>query len=380
MKLNKDIITYTISSILFIILMMNSGLKFNSFLSPMSFISEIFSGTITDISWPLVIVSILMFCVSFAFFSIQVYNNKHDNSILIFSALISFIIVLLNVFSIPSIIFSLGFFIASFQVMTSVRKEKEKLKRPKISDILGGVSSKALTLLNISLALAVFIILVGNPSYAENELSSISQSVVGMDISDMESLQQQILDQQKEAAYAQIEAIETSVLYGIYGGTSDLTTSEKAKCFNAINNSMKEIDRQAKASIDMQMSTSGADQMGSIESTLKLLTLFKQFYPHITALTIFMLLGMFKLFLKDIIVVIASIFNTRSKPTKETPQSKPVPQKGQSTLNQNRYSSNSVVSSENSSQANQYDSEVSQDVDINSMQQRCSDNNQNPTD
>ncbi|MCK5593751.1 MAG: hypothetical protein KAI18_00765 [Candidatus Aenigmarchaeota archaeon] len=353
MRFDRNIITYMISSILFMILMMSSGFPFDGLLSPMSFISEIFAGTITDISWSLVILSILMFCTSFAFFSIHTYHERHDNSILLISAIISIMIVILNSFSIPSIIFSLGLFIAYAQVLISIRKEKEKLKRPKISDILGGVSSKALTLLNISLALAVFMVLIGNPSYAEDELSSISQSVAGIDISDIESLQQQIMDQQKEATYAQIEAIETSVLYGIYGGTSDLTTAEKTKCFNAINDSMAEIDKQAKASIDLQLSSAGASPMDSIESTLKLLTLFKQFYPHITALTILMLLGMLKLFSKNIIVVIATIANTQSEPKKETPASKDVPLKGQSTLNQNQYANNQ-------GQVNQYNQEVPQ--------------------
>lgn len=320
MKIDKNMIAYMLSSILFIILMMGSGFPFDGLLSPMTFISEMFAGTITDISWSLVILSILMFCTSFAFFSVHAYHEKHDNSILLISAMISMMIVILNSFSIPSIIFSLGLFLAYFQVLTSLRREKEKLKRPKISDILGGVLSKALTLLNISLALAIFIVLVGNPSYADNELSSISQSVAGIDISDIESLQQQIMDQQKEATYAQIEAIETSVLYGIYSGTSDLTTAEKEKCFNAINDSMAEIDKKAKASIDLQLLTSGASPMDSIESTLKLLTLFRQFYPHITALTVFMFLGMFKLFLKNIIVVIASVADTRSRPKKKKHQ------------------------------------------------------------
>ncbi len=354
MKFDKTTSTYIITSLLFIILMMSSGFSFNKLLTPMSFISEIFTSA--GISWSLVIISLVMFCLSFAFFSIHAYNEKHDNSILVISAIISILIIILNSFSIPSIIFSLGLFIAYLHILTSVRKEKEKLKKPKISDILGGVLSKALTLLNISLALAVFIVLVGNPSYADNELSSISLSVAGIDISDIESLQQQIVDQQREATYAQIEAIETSVLYGIYGGTSDLTTAEKAKCFIAINNSMAEIDKQAKASIDMQLSSSSASPMDSIESTLKLLTLFKQFYPHITFLTIFMFLEMIKLFLKNIIVVIATIANTEPKPKKETPISKNVPLKGQSTLQQNQYVNKQ--GQVNPSQINQYDQEV----------------------
>ncbi|MBW6462160.1 MAG: hypothetical protein K0B07_03885 [DPANN group archaeon] len=317
MKYNNNMIVYFVSSVIFIILMLGSGFSFNRLLSPMSFISEIFAGTSIGVSWLLVGLSLIMFCTSFAFFSIYAYNEKHDNSILLISALISIIIVISHSFSVPSIIFSLGIFIAYFQVLTSIRKEKEKLKRPKIYNILSGVVSKGLTILNISLALTVFMVLVVNPSYAEKEMSSMSQSMGGIDISDMDSLQQQMSDQQKEANYAQIEAIETSVLYGIYSVPSDLTTSEKMRCFNAINSSMAEIDKLAKSSIDMQLSTFDENQKDSIDSTQKILTLFKQFYPHITFLTIFMFLEMLNLFLKNIIVIIASQFNAESKPHKK---------------------------------------------------------------
>jgi len=84
--------------------------------------------------------------------------------------------------------------------------------------------------------------------------------------------------------------------------------SEKQKCFTAINSSMEKIDRNAKASIDFQLAQASSNQQFStIESTLNLLNKFKIYYPYITFLTVFMILGMIKLFLRYVIAFVARI-------------------------------------------------------------------------
>ncbi len=324
MNKSNDLITFMFSSILFIFFILQSKVSFDMLLSPMSTIFSAFSGTGLGINWLFLIIAVIFFCISFSFFIMYAYDNPGDNFILIGSAIISMIVIVIHSFSMSGIIFSAGFFTAFFYMLSSVKSDKEKSKSPTIFNTSLSVSSMALTIINISIALAVFFVLLNNPSYADDEMSSMSSSMFGMDISDTESLQQQIMSQQKDAAYAQIEAIETSVLYGIYDETSGLTYSETQKCFAAINSSMKIIDRNAKASIDFQLAQVSSDsQFKTIESTMKLLDQFKIYYPYITFLTVFMILEMMKLFLRYIIASVAKIVWV---PPVIVPPSRPSPQ------------------------------------------------------
>lgn len=308
MNKNNNLITFIFSSVLFIFFILQSKISFDMLLSPMSAVLGTFTGAGLGMNWLFLILALLFFCISFALFIMYTYDNPGDNFILIGSATISVIIIVIHSFSMPAIIFSIGLFIAYFYMLSSVKSGKKKVRSPTIFNTSLSISSIALTIVNLSIALAVLLVLINNPSYADNEMSSMSSSMFGMDISDIDSFQQQILEQQKEASYAQIEAIETSVLYGIYDETSGLTISEKQKCFTAINSSMEEIDRNAKASIDFQLAMASSDpKFSTIESTLNLLNKFKTYYPHITFLTVFMILGMIKLFMRYIIALVARI-------------------------------------------------------------------------
>ena len=308
MNRNNNLITFIFSSVLFIFFILQSKISFDMLLSPMSAVLGTFTGAGLGMNWLFLILALLFFCISFALFIMYAYDNPGDNFILIGSAMISVIIIVIHSFSMPAIIFSIGLFTASFYMLSSVKSGKEKARSPTIFNTSLSVSSLALTIVSLSIALAVLLVLINNPSYADDEMSSMSSSMFGMDISDIDSLQQQILEQQKVAAYAQIEAIETSVLYGIYDETSGLTISEKQKCFTSINSSMEEIDKNAKASIDFQLAMASSDpKFSTIESTLNLLNKFKIYYPYITFLTVFMILEMMKLFMKYVIALVARI-------------------------------------------------------------------------
>ncbi len=308
MNRNNSLITFIFSSVLFIFFILQSKVSFDMLLSPMSAVLGTFTGAGLGMNWLFLILALLFFCISFALFIMYIHDNPGDNFILIGSAMISVIIIVIHSFSMPAIIFSIGLFTASLYMFYSVKSGKEKARSPTIFNTSLSVSSLALTIVNLSIALAVFLVLVNNPSYADDEMSSMSSSMFGMDISNIDSFQQQILEQQKVAAYAQIEAIETSVLYGIYDETSGLTYSEKQKCFTSINSSMEEIDKNAKASIDFQLAMASSDpKFSTIESTLNLLNKFKIYYPYITFLTVFMILEMMKLFMKYIIALVARI-------------------------------------------------------------------------
>ena len=308
MNRNNNLITFIFSSVLFIFFILQSKVSFDMLLSPMSAVFGTFEGAGLGVNWLFLSLAIMFFCISFALFIMYAHDNPGDSFILIGSAMISVIIIVVHSFSIPAIIFSIGLFTAYFYMFSSVKSGKKKVKSQTIFNTSLSVSSMALTIVNLSIALAVLLVLVNNPSYADDEMSSMSSSMFGMDISDIDSFQQQILEQQKVAAYAQIEAIETSVLYGIYDETSGLTASEKQKCFTAINSSMEKIDRNAKASIDFQLAMASSDpKFSTIESTLNLLNKFKIYYPYITFLTVFMILGMIKLFMRYVIALVARI-------------------------------------------------------------------------
>ncbi|MEA3229521.1 MAG: hypothetical protein U9P44_01275 [archaeon] len=310
MNRNTNIILFIFASLLSIFFIQQSHLGIDVLLSPMSTVFKMFTGTGLGINWLLLILGILFSCVSLASFIIYVYDNPGDNFILICSAIISIITIVLNSFSIHGILFALGIFITYLYILTSMKSKKGKMRSPTIFNTSLLVSSTAITLINLFIAIAVFSILAVNSSYADREMSSLSMTMFDMNISDIDNLSQQILSQQKQTAYAQAEMIETAVLYSIYDETGGLTYQEKKKCFEAVNSSMNAIDRRAKASIDLQLaqaSSSSSPQLKTIESTINLLNLFKQYYPFITFLTIFMILEMFKLFLRYIVAVTARL-------------------------------------------------------------------------
>ncbi|MCK5234313.1 MAG: hypothetical protein KAJ88_00585 [Candidatus Aenigmarchaeota archaeon] len=321
MDRNNSLIIFIVSSVLYIFFVMKSGFDFDFLLSPMSTIFTIFTSPGLGINWLFLFLGLIFFCLSLALFIIYAYDNPGDSLMLAGSAIVSVIIAVLHSFSIAGILFSLGLFIASVYIIHAVAQEKDKVKSPAIFTTSLKVSSVSLTIFNLAIALGVFIVLAGNSSYADNEISSMTSGMLGTNISDIESLPQQMVLQQREAAYENIEAIERSVLYGIYSETSDLTLSEKQKCFNAINSSMDEIDRNAKASIDLQLAQLSSDpQFRTIESTLNLLKYFRHYYPHLTSLTVFMMLGMVSMFMKFFVAVFARIIRA---PSVAVPQSLP---------------------------------------------------------
>ncbi len=306
MNKNNELITYIFMFALSIFFVTQSKFDFNLLLSPISTIFSLFSSAGLGINWLFILIALVSLCASISLFIIYVFDNPSDNFILIGPAIVSVIIVVINSFSLYSIMFSIGIFTAFFYIQTTTGHEIEKMKLPKIFDISFRQSSVSLTIINLSIALVVMTVLLNNPSYADKEISSMTSSMLGMNISDMDSLETEILELQRQAAYKQAELIETAVLYGIYTQTSGLTIDEKHKCFEVINASIDDIDAQAKASIDLQLTQMSSDQKyGSIESTLHLLDIFKKYYPYITLLTVFMLLEMFKIIMKYLIAFIS---------------------------------------------------------------------------
>ncbi len=306
-------IGYSITLLASVLLLFMSGITKDSILYPISHIGELYGGGLSFD--PIVLlISAFMFSLSLSFLIRHSMISGRDMATIAGTLPSVIVILLASSSSMIAILGSLGMVLSASYISYSARKKKEEMRKVSISRISSELSSSSMSIINIFLAISVLLVLMGSQAQTGEVMSDISSDMLGMDITGINDTGSMVEDQQKRMAYEQLEMMEQSVLYGIYSSAgNDLAPAERQRCFQAVNSSMEQIDKQAKASIDLQLATQqdkSAGQMRSLDTVIKMFDMLIIYYPFIAALSLLILLEFIKQLLKPVVVLSSLLLET----------------------------------------------------------------------
>ena len=286
-----------------LLLLKYTGINLEFFLTPTSSIYSVIKGNI-DISWTTI--ALFIFCLAVSLCFLILYTLKHEPNLIMSIVMVvmaAFVFIFFG-FTSKNLYAFFGVFLALFAASYFAHSDVEHYKKISAYKITNSSLRNGFLIVNLFLAISVFTLLNADSTYADQELQGFMKSTANINISDIDNIQQQLMQEQEQAAYSMLEAMETALLYSIYTAP-ELTVQDKATCFTALNNSMTAIDTQAKEQIKSSMGEV-SPQMGQFDAIKNMLDSIIKYYPIITALTFFFMMNL----ISKIAILIASMLSS----------------------------------------------------------------------
>ncbi len=299
------VIGFLLFSIGGVVLLMISKLDYHIFTEPFSVFIGISRGDSSISLWPL-LGGLLLLAFGISMLMVYLFLEKKLDwppiiAILLFAG---GTLGLLGLSVITLLIFAgmiIGLIAASWKV-TVAEHTYIKVKPYVIST---HSLTTGLRIFNIAAAIALFLFSLNNPLLAEKELDSLFQSSIGISVEDISSMNEAMLEHQKEATHHMIDMVGTSLILSL-AQNSDLSGPEQINCLFAINSSLEELTNQAKEAADDEIMRGGLSaNQGQINTALRIIDYFRKAFPYITAITTLMLLEFVSIFLRDLIGIFA---------------------------------------------------------------------------
>ncbi len=278
-----------------IVLFASSGITKDALLSP-----SLFTGTekLSALNIPYILLALAAIPLAYATTSLySIYEKSYVPELMLAPGLMAPLVMYLIGISTPSIIISIAIIISIFIAMHFSFSALELYKKINAPSIAKKVAGNALLFLNIAISFAVFYTLFLNPAYSNSQVDSMLKEMTGMSVSDIDNITQAAAEQQRQASYAWIENIETSVQIAISQNLDDMTSDQQTACQNAIDTRMQEIDSAAKREIDNRMGEQVLETPVDTEYIENMLSFLLNWYPLLMAITIFAILEFFRVFL-----------------------------------------------------------------------------------
>jgi hypothetical protein len=296
------VILFFCFGIISILLLKYSGLTVNAFLFPATELIKLIQG---EVNLALVILALMALAASLAFlFLYTIKLEKMDRYVYIGGFIICLTVIFMMGFSVIGFFTFIGAVLALYWFGRSIKHSKEYYKKIHPYAITSSTTSNSLRVLILLFVLGLFFVLYNNPLYGSQEIDNIVKQRTNLDVSSADSIQNSLKEQERNASYQLIDAVEQSVMYGMYNAEG-LTNQERLLCFSAINDSMESIDALAKAEVDKKMVSSAAsDQVDNLTAMLDKL---KSSYPLIVPLLVLSILEFLRILVIDVAGLIASI-------------------------------------------------------------------------
>ena len=278
-----------------IVLLASSGITKDAIHSPL-----LFTGTesLSALNIPYILLALVAIPLAYATTSLySTYEKSYVPEIMLAPSLMAPLVMYFIGISIQSIIISTAIITSLFIAMHFSFRALELYKKINAPSIAKKVTGNAMLFLNLAVSFAVFYTLFLNPAYNSSQVDSMLNEMTGMSMSDIDNITQAAAEQQRQASYAWIENIETSVQIAVYQNLDGMTYDQQVACQNAIDTRMQEIDIAAKREIDTRMSNQVLESPVDTEYIETMLSLILKWYPLLMALTIFAVLEFFRVFL-----------------------------------------------------------------------------------
>ncbi|MFA6088484.1 MAG: hypothetical protein WC755_01345 [Candidatus Woesearchaeota archaeon] len=250
------------------------GLTFNHFLTPITTFGSIATHTIA-INIMYLFLGVLFLSISFAatiLFSLIKDKKK------VFFFIIPPVLGIVGTFFFNGM-FGMGILCSYFVIEYLVSKDKHIFKKLSISYITNHAVGKAMLIINLTISLVIIFTLVNNTSYADMEINNILSTTSDQKI-DVNNLDTVMMAQQKNASmtftYSILDSIENSF-------------SNSPTCKQILIDNRPSVESQISDQIDEQIK----GESGKFEKIKELFNLIREYYPYLTALSVFAILQFF---------------------------------------------------------------------------------------
>ncbi|MFH1432098.1 MAG: hypothetical protein ABIG84_02680 [archaeon] len=245
------------------------------------------------INWLFFMIFILLFPFSYALVGLYSLSIKDiDYSILIAPLLVTPLVFYYLGLSLQAFLISLGFILSVLLAHYMSYQDKEHYKKISIYGITANSTSKAFFVINITIIVAVYILLIFGPTdmqaRLESDLSNAMDDVLPIMIG------VSMLDSQKQQIYGFVEFMETSTLNSMESGMRDLSREESTMCAASIRNNMDDIDRQTKARIDKEFERQMNETLSSSLFPEPMIEQFSSIYSLFIVFSLFVTLELLR--------------------------------------------------------------------------------------
>lgn len=298
---------YVLITLVSFVFLYLSGLTRAHFLMPTTKILSYFS--LSNASFEVNPYYFLLFLITIPLPSLLFINylikTHADYSIMPTFGAISFFILLVAGLNWFGACIALGFALSNFFLIKSVKYEKHIYKFLAVQRIRNHAIKQGLRTYSYFIVAGLLLTMFADPSYVESEMSFFFKTTFG-EQGNFTSLDEYMMQQQKELYHQTLDTIEDSLLASIYSTYTDLNYQQRDVCYNDLQKNMDEIDKRAKESVDIQIEKQNdsltKQRLGFV---MELFRMIKNIYPLLTIAT-FLFLFQFFIFIFSFLTYVYS--------------------------------------------------------------------------